>query len=405
MLDKNQQPATQTLEGTITATELPVAAAELPVAAAELPVAATELPVAAAELERLLDTLQGELQMVSNERDNLRDRIVPQLRARIEGLEAEAADQAKLTYEISKIQQELQIFKSQNAELDSLRVQTAELPITTADLPVAAAELPITAADLPVAAAELPITMADLPVAAAELPITAADLPVAAAKLRAPGEFCFGYWDEPRDRGHYIVLVLPWENLSGVFPQGFPKRKLEQFFLPIPEYYNSKGLSIRGWASGYQDSDESIGERQVPVMWYDQNISFGWLHIRNISDLPSDLRNSPWEERDDWEITRESITRSPLSVEQCLGYIEKLLQPEPCRAQQTGPKASLGATSVVTTSTKRWREGRDFRESQESGPTFSEKAQVELQIQKLNEELSIAQENIRSLEECLLYHW
>ncbi|AEO66092.1 uncharacterized protein THITE_9081, partial [Thermothielavioides terrestris NRRL 8126] len=65
----------------------------------------------------LLDALKGELQMASNERDNLRDEVVPQLRARVEGLEAEAAEQAKLAYEASKMQQELQLLRSQNAEL------------------------------------------------------------------------------------------------------------------------------------------------------------------------------------------------------------------------------------------------------------------------------------------------
>lgn len=65
----------------------------------------------------LLDALKGELQTASNERDNLRDEVVPQLRARVEGLEAEAADQARLAYDTSKMQQELQMLKSQNAEL------------------------------------------------------------------------------------------------------------------------------------------------------------------------------------------------------------------------------------------------------------------------------------------------
>ncbi|EAQ92780.1 hypothetical protein CHGG_01015 [Chaetomium globosum CBS 148.51] len=87
----------------------------------------SEQSEATKNLEGLLNALQGELQTASNERDNLRDEIVPQLRARVEGLEAEAADQAKLAYDTSKMQQELQRLKLQNAELDSLRAQTAEL--------------------------------------------------------------------------------------------------------------------------------------------------------------------------------------------------------------------------------------------------------------------------------------
>lgn len=58
--------------------------------------------------EDLLAALKGELTSAHNERDNLRDEIVPQLRARVEGLEAQAAQHEKLTYEQSKMQQDLQ---------------------------------------------------------------------------------------------------------------------------------------------------------------------------------------------------------------------------------------------------------------------------------------------------------
>lgn len=61
--------------------------------------------------EDLLSALKGDLTSAHNERDNLRDEIVPQLRARVEGLEAQAAQHEKLTYEQSKMQQELQTLK------------------------------------------------------------------------------------------------------------------------------------------------------------------------------------------------------------------------------------------------------------------------------------------------------
>jgi len=67
--------------------------------------------------EDLLSALKGELSNASNERDNLRDEVVPQLRARVEGLEAEATANAKLAYEASKMQQELQSLLSENTEL------------------------------------------------------------------------------------------------------------------------------------------------------------------------------------------------------------------------------------------------------------------------------------------------
>ncbi|KAI9051089.1 hypothetical protein LZ554_005195 [Drepanopeziza brunnea f. sp. 'monogermtubi'] len=67
--------------------------------------------------EDLLTALKGELQSSHNERDNLRDEIVPGLRARVEGLEAQAAEHERLTYEQSKMQQELQSLKNENLTL------------------------------------------------------------------------------------------------------------------------------------------------------------------------------------------------------------------------------------------------------------------------------------------------
>lgn len=67
--------------------------------------------------EDLLSALRGELLNASNERDNLRDEIVPQLRARVEGLETQAADLEKMTYESTKMQQELQTLQSENSNL------------------------------------------------------------------------------------------------------------------------------------------------------------------------------------------------------------------------------------------------------------------------------------------------
>lgn len=67
--------------------------------------------------EDLLTALKSELLSSHNERDNLRDEIVPQLRARVEGLEVQAAQHERLTYEQSKMQQELQTLKNENMTL------------------------------------------------------------------------------------------------------------------------------------------------------------------------------------------------------------------------------------------------------------------------------------------------
>lgn len=71
--------------------------------------------------EDLLTALKGELQNASNERDNLRDEVVPQLRARVEGLEAQASELEKMNYESSKMQQELQNLKLENVSLKQIQ--------------------------------------------------------------------------------------------------------------------------------------------------------------------------------------------------------------------------------------------------------------------------------------------
>ncbi|CEI64284.1 unnamed protein product [Fusarium venenatum] len=68
--------------------------------------------------EDLINAIRGELHEATSERDNLRDEVVPQLRARVEGLEIEAAEYSNLTYESSKMQQELHMLRK---EYDVLR--------------------------------------------------------------------------------------------------------------------------------------------------------------------------------------------------------------------------------------------------------------------------------------------
>ncbi|KAI5865179.1 hypothetical protein GGS23DRAFT_558070 [Durotheca rogersii] len=76
--------------------------------------------------EDLLTALKGELEDASNERDNLRDEVVPQLRARVEGLEAQAVELEKMGYESTKMQQELQTLKMENTSLKQLQVTSMD---------------------------------------------------------------------------------------------------------------------------------------------------------------------------------------------------------------------------------------------------------------------------------------
>lgn len=67
--------------------------------------------------EDLFAALRDESEKHRNERDNLRDEVVPQLKARVEGLEAEAAEMQSLRYEHTKLQQELQTLKFDHQSL------------------------------------------------------------------------------------------------------------------------------------------------------------------------------------------------------------------------------------------------------------------------------------------------
>lgn len=77
--------------------------------------------------EDLLTALRGQLSQHCDERDNLRDEIVPQLKARVEGLEAEAAEFQKLTYENTRMQQELHSLKNENTTLMNARILQLEM--------------------------------------------------------------------------------------------------------------------------------------------------------------------------------------------------------------------------------------------------------------------------------------
>ncbi|CAD0107308.1 unnamed protein product, partial [Aureobasidium uvarum] len=63
--------------------------------------------------EDLFAALKDESEKHRNERDNLRDEVVPELKARVEGLEAEAAEMQSLRYENAGMQQQLQALRAE----------------------------------------------------------------------------------------------------------------------------------------------------------------------------------------------------------------------------------------------------------------------------------------------------
>ena len=77
--------------------------------------------------EDILDALKGEISQYRDERDNLRDEVVPQLKAQVEGLEADAVQSQKITYESARMQQELQSLKNENTTLMNARRMQLEM--------------------------------------------------------------------------------------------------------------------------------------------------------------------------------------------------------------------------------------------------------------------------------------
>ncbi|KAF3905418.1 hypothetical protein ABW20_dc0100500 [Dactylellina cionopaga] len=80
-----------------------------------------------ANFEDLVKAIRDELQGYRNERDNLRDEVVPQLRARVEGLEAELAESQKNPYEATKMQQEIDDLRDKYTSLMDLNRQKLEI--------------------------------------------------------------------------------------------------------------------------------------------------------------------------------------------------------------------------------------------------------------------------------------
>ncbi|KAL8948990.1 MAG: hypothetical protein Q9222_004861 [Ikaeria aurantiellina] len=77
--------------------------------------------------EDLLTALRDEIEQHRNEKENLRDEVVPRLQARVDGLESGAVESQELAYENSRMQQELQSLKNEIAALNNARRVSMEL--------------------------------------------------------------------------------------------------------------------------------------------------------------------------------------------------------------------------------------------------------------------------------------
>ena len=72
----------------------------------------------------MMKALKGEMSQSRDERDNLRDEVVPQLQARLEGLESQASEHPRLSVENDRLQQDLQSLRN---ELHSLKNENTTL--------------------------------------------------------------------------------------------------------------------------------------------------------------------------------------------------------------------------------------------------------------------------------------
>ncbi|KAL8694347.1 MAG: hypothetical protein Q9218_000984 [Villophora microphyllina] len=77
--------------------------------------------------EDLLTALRDEIEQHRNEKENLRDEIVPQLQARVDSFETEAAQSEKLIYENTRMHQELQSLRDENTALSGARRPQLEM--------------------------------------------------------------------------------------------------------------------------------------------------------------------------------------------------------------------------------------------------------------------------------------
>ena len=82
--------------------------------------------------EDLLTALKVDLEQHRNERDNLRDEVVPQLRAQLQGYESTASEASKINYDHARLQQEVERLRNENSILVNARKMQQDMQRTQA---------------------------------------------------------------------------------------------------------------------------------------------------------------------------------------------------------------------------------------------------------------------------------
>ncbi|KAH7630081.1 hypothetical protein B0T09DRAFT_141851 [Sordaria sp. MPI-SDFR-AT-0083] len=106
-----------------------------------------------------------------------------------------------------------------------------------------------------------------------------------------PGRLYKGYW--VGDKRHYPVMVLPTQepDLSSC---GLSKTLEETKLLKdVPSCYKvvkapGGKLKLDGWAPGYEVGGPLAKFRRVPVMYFDRDMSVGWLSIKDVTEFNFD---------------------------------------------------------------------------------------------------------------------
>ncbi len=78
--------------------------------------------------EDLLTALRVDLEQHRNERDHLRNKVVPQLKTQLQELETSSSISTQPTYDFTRMQQEIQALKAENAALSAARKLAQDVP-------------------------------------------------------------------------------------------------------------------------------------------------------------------------------------------------------------------------------------------------------------------------------------
>lgn len=171
-----------------------------------------------------------------------------------------------------------------------------------------------------------------------------------------PGSLYKGFW---KDKRHYPVMVLPVEeaNLSSVgLKKTLEDTKLLKDVPPCYEFgKTAEGkFKLERWAPGYEDGGPMVKQRQVPVMYFDRDMSFGWLCIRDLSPFDfddPDWRQIPFFQKavEHWESLNKVDTTAPARGENASSAQQPRLIPIP--ASLSEPALSLATTTAAAAPT------------------------------------------------------